>query len=116
MSDTPTAEPVATSAQVVEPPDLRRLRLVGFIEGLSSVALFCVAMPLKYLAHKPEAVRVVGMLHGLLFLLFVALIFLAGMRHRWSGGRMLVLLIASVIPFGPFFVDHRIRNWGRSEG
>ena len=46
---------------------LKRLRLLSFTEGVSTLLLFGVAMPLKYLWDMPMAVRIVGMIHGALF-------------------------------------------------
>ena len=51
-----------------------RLRLIAFLEGLSLLVLLGIAMPLKYLAGQPAAVRYVGMTHGLLFVLYVLLV------------------------------------------
>ncbi len=89
---------------------LERLRAVGFLEGTSYLLLLGVAMPLKYLAGMPGMVRVVGWAHGLLFVLFVAAIFDAARRHRWPAGRVLGALAASVLPFGPFVLDRRLRE------
>jgi integral membrane protein len=47
---------------------LRSLSILALVEGASLVALIGIAMPLKYFADLPEAVRVVGMAHGILFL------------------------------------------------
>ncbi|HTO03360.1 MAG TPA: DUF3817 domain-containing protein, partial [Opitutus sp.] len=46
---------------------LSRLRFIGWWEGVSFLVLLGIAMPLKYLAGEPAAVRVVGMAHGILF-------------------------------------------------
>ncbi len=87
-----------------------RLRVVAFVEGLSFVVLLFVAMPLKYAADMPMAVRVVGMLHGALFI-WLGLLVLAGMRKRGrSLGWGARIAIASVIPFGTFFLDRRLRE------
>lgn len=106
-----TTTPAATPTAL--PTGLRALRLVGFLEGLSSVGLFFIAMPLKYLANKPEAVREIGMIHGILFLIYVVLALAAIARYRWAFPRVLALAVASLIPCGPFFVDHRIPRWYR---
>ena len=45
---------------------LSRLRRLGFAEGVSTLVLFGIAMPLKYLADMPMAMRIVGSLHGFL--------------------------------------------------
>ena len=46
------------------------LRLLAYIEGISFIALLGVAMPLKYYYDKPEAVKIIGMAHGILFMLY----------------------------------------------
>jgi integral membrane protein len=61
---------------------IRRLRFVGFVEGVSYLVLLFIAMPLKYWAGMPLAVRVVGMLHGVLFILFFAAVAEVHLRPR----------------------------------
>lgn len=87
---------------------LGRLRFIGFLEGASFIFLLGVAMPLKYFADQPEAVRVVGMAHGILFLLYCALGLQAGLEYRWSWQRTLLVLLASIVPLGPFYLDARV--------
>ena len=84
-----------------------RLRLIGFLEGVSFLLLLGVAMPLKYLADQPEAVRVVGMAHGLLFLLYLWATIVAALEYKWTWGRTLLVAAASLFPFGPFYADVR---------
>ena len=85
-----------------------RLRLLGLLEGSSFVLLLFVAMPLKYLAGRPEMVRVVGMAHGLLFVVFVFAALQVAFEHRWPLKRMLAAMVASVLPFGTFVFDARV--------
>lgn len=87
---------------------LGRLRLVGFWEGISFLVLLGVAMPLKYLAGLPQAVRVVGMAHGVLFILYVLVTIQAAMEYDWPWKRTALVLLASVLPAGPFVVDAKI--------
>jgi integral membrane protein len=84
-----------------------RLRLVGFLEGVSFLLLLGVAMPLKYFAGRPEAVSVVGMAHGILFLLYLWATLLAALEYKWSWSRSLLVAAASLVPFGPFYADAR---------
>ena len=65
-------------------------------------------MPLKYLADEPQAVRIVGMAHGVLFILYVLAAIQAALEHDWSWKRTALVLAASVLPAGPFVVDARI--------
>jgi integral membrane protein len=87
---------------------LGRLRVIGWWEGVSFLVLLGVAMPLKYFAGVPLAVRVVGMAHGILFLLYVLAAFQAALDRDWPWKRTALVLIASVLPAGPFVVDAKI--------
>ncbi len=87
---------------------LGRLRLTGILEGLSFIILLLIAMPLKYLGGKPEMVRIIGMAHGVLFLLYITLVAHAKLQYQWSWKRMFWLWVASVIPFGTFYVDYKV--------
>jgi integral membrane protein len=85
-----------------------RLRLTGILEGLSFIILLAIAMPLKYLAGKPEMVSIVGMAHGVLFMLYIFLTGLAKFQYPWSWKKMLLLWAASVVPFGTFYADYKV--------
>jgi integral membrane protein len=87
---------------------LGRLRVIGFWEGLSFLVLLGIAMPLKYLAGWPDAVRVVGMAHGILFMLYVAAAIQAALEYDWPWRRTALILLASVLPAGPFVVDAKV--------
>lgn len=86
-----------------------RLRAVAFLEGLSYLALLFGAMPLKYLADMPLAVRIVGSLHGFLFVSLV-LATLQAMRARGKPFAFgLRVALASLVPFATFFLDPELR-------
>ncbi len=85
-----------------------KLRTLGYIEGLSFLLLLFAAMPMKYLAGEPIYVRWVGMAHGGLFILFVLLAFYVSFEKDWDLKRLMLALVSSVLPFGPFLLDKRI--------
>lgn len=89
---------------------MERLRRLGVIEGVSLLALLCVAMPLKYLADIPEAVAIVGWVHGALFLGFCASLAHVVIAHRWPVSHAIRPLVASVVPFGFLVVDPWLRR------
>ncbi|WP_437663685.1 DUF3817 domain-containing protein [Sorangium sp. So ce1182] len=89
---------------------LRQLRLVAILEGLSYLLLLFIAMPLKYLAGLPLAVRLVGSAHGLLFVLFLAALLRAAVARRWSLGRASLAFVSSVVPFGTFVFDRSLQR------
>jgi integral membrane protein len=89
---------------------LGRLRIVAFLEGMSFLILLGIAMPLKYLADMPAAVRVVGMAHGVLFVAYVIVLYLVWDEHRWPFWKAFLAFLASLIPFGTFYAD---KKWFR---
>lgn len=89
---------------------LNLLRLVGFLEGLSFIVLLFVAMPVKYWLGLPVLVRIVGMAHGLLFLLFVVALFRAASERSWPLLRSALAFGASLVPFGTFFLDRELKR------
>ncbi len=85
------------------------LRSIALVEGLSFVLLLFVAMPLKYGADMPMAVRIVGLAHGGLFM-WLGWLVLSGMRHRGRSAEWATrIMVAALLPFGPFVIDRRLR-------
>jgi len=86
-----------------------RLRIIGFLEGISLLVLVFVAVPLKYILGRPELVKLMGPIHGLLFCLFVFLTLSVGVSYKWIFSKVTwKVLLACVIPFGTFYVDKYI--------
>lgn len=87
---------------------IERLRRIGKIEACSFLVLLFIAMPLKYLAGQPLAVKLVGWAHGVLFVWFCWVLFQAW-RARLPFLMAIVAFIASLVPFGPFIIDGRLK-------
>lgn len=87
-----------------------RLRLIGFVEGLSFVALMGIGMPMKYWMGNPIGVRVLGPIHGVLFLWLCMEIAQAVLGKGWPKGRGVVVFIAAWLPFGPFVIDSWLKK------
>jgi integral membrane protein len=86
-----------------------RLRLLGFLEGISLLVLSGVAVPLKYGASDPSLVRALGPVHGLLFLLYVLGALGVGIEYRWKFTETTwQVLLACMVPFGTFYIDRKI--------
>ena len=89
--------------------------IVGLLEALSYIALMGIAMPLKYIWDQPQAVSVVGMVHGVLWSAYMLLVFTAWQREvitlRWAA----LLAGLSLIPIGPLLVDGRLRSAADSQ-
>jgi integral membrane protein len=89
---------------------IRVFRMIALAEGISFLTLLLIAMPMKYFMGMPEVVRVVGTMHGVLFLLYVGLLATLHFRQRWSFMFSLYAFIASIIPFGTFVLDKQLRE------
>ncbi len=87
---------------------IKHFRRLGFIEAISLLVLLFIAMPLKYMAGMPEAVRVVGSIHGVLFILYVLAATLVAKRLGWSIGKLVFAYVISSVPFGPFIFDQQL--------
>jgi len=85
-----------------------RLRVIAFLEGCSLLLLVFVAMPIKYLLNVPEATQAIGLIHGILFIAFVATTLVISIHHKWNFGRLCMVMASSVLPFGTFYVDRKI--------
>ncbi len=90
----------------------RRFKWISLIEGLSFLILLFIAMPLKYVFDQPLAVTYVGWAHGLLFIIYIYVVFPTASKLKWEFGRTFFALLASVLPFGPFIFD---RNLNKSQ-
>lgn len=85
-------------------------RKVAVLEGISYLLLLFVAMPLKYYANMPLAVKYTGWAHGLLFVLYAALLVLAWQEQKWKFGKAVLIFLASLLPFMPFIVDRKLKD------
>lgn len=90
--------------------NVNTLRIVGFLEGLSFLLLLFMAMPMKYIWDNPLWVKYVGMGHGLLFILFLVILIVVCQRMKWSIHMFILGFIASILPFGPFVFDHKLKK------
>jgi integral membrane protein len=93
-----------------------RLRFIGMAEGLSLLVLLGIAMPLKYLANQPEAVKIVGWIHGLLFVAFVAAVLVMYYERNWPFKKVVVAFIAAFLPFGTFVFDAQLKKEEQKRG
>ncbi len=89
-----------------------RLRMTGIIEGISFLMLLFIAMPLKYFADIPEAVKYTGWIHGLLFIAYLFALLQVKIVQQWPLKKAVIAFLASLIPFGTFVLD---AEWKKEE-
>jgi len=86
-----------------------RLRLIGFLEGVSLLILTGIAVPMKYAYNDPSLVKLLGPVHGFFFVIFVINALSTGIEYKWRFTEITwKVLLACMIPFGTFYIDYRI--------
>ena len=89
---------------------LHRFRMIGIAEGVSFLVLLLIAMPLKYLFHTPEAVKIMGWVHGALFISFIYFAFEVMGSLKKNIGWFAKAFIAAIIPCGTFVFDKQLKK------
>ncbi len=82
-------------------------RVISFLEGISYLLLLFIATPIKYLQGNDEFVKLLGMPHGILFMLYIVLAFVLKKEMNWSFKSFGIILLCAIIPFGTFYVDKK---------
>lgn len=86
---------------------LKTFKTISFLEGVSYILLLFVGVPLKYLGSNDILVKLLGMPHGLLFIAYIAFALVIRKGMTWDGITTLIVLIASLLPFGTFYVNKK---------
>lgn len=82
-------------------------KFISTLEAISFLLLLLVAMPLKYIWGMPEMVEIVGMAHGILFVIYVFGAYWIYEKLDWSFKMLLIAILCSVLPLGPFYVEKK---------
>jgi integral membrane protein len=86
---------------------LQRFRLIAFLEGCSYL-LFAITMPLKYGLGIMWPNYIIGMAHGILFILYMALLLQVSIEYKWPVKKIFLAFIASLVPFGTFYANKKL--------
>ncbi len=85
-------------------------KIVSLLEGISYILLLFVAVPIKYIQNNPEYVKMLGMPHGLLFVLYIVLAIMLKYELEWKGKDFFMVCLLSILPFGTFFVGKYLKK------
>lgn len=86
-----------------------RLRIIGFLEGISLLTLLFIAVPMKYYLSNPSLTKALGPIHGAIFLLFLFNVLSVGVEQNWKFKTITWrVILACFIPFGTFYIDYTI--------
>ena len=86
---------------------IRIFKIIALLEGSSLLLLLLFAMPMKYIFHDPIYVKIIGMGHGVLFVLYILMAIVLKFKVNWNLSTFGIVCIASVIPFGTFYIEKK---------
>lgn len=89
---------------------LRRFQIIAYVVGTFLIVLVPIGMPLKYLAGEPGVVTFVGPLHGLLYMVYLAITVDLARRVRWRLGRTVLIMLAGTVPFLSFVAERKVTH------
>ncbi|MDC1063479.1 DUF3817 domain-containing protein [Flavobacteriales bacterium] len=82
-------------------------RVIALLEGVSYILLMTIGLYFKYQLNDDTYVKLLGMPHGVLFIVYILIAFLLRKQEQWSFINFVIILFASLIPFGTFYVDRK---------
>ena len=103
----PSTLPTLTEKQIFA---LKKLTIMGYLEGTSFLLLLGIAMPLKYVLGIPEAVSYVGPVHGILFIAYIMVLIITASKIKMPLWAMPAGILGSFLPLGPFIFDHLLKK------
>lgn len=86
---------------------IKSFRSISLLEGISTLALYFFAMPMKYIANDPIYVKNIGMAHGILFILYIAFAIILKSEQKWNAKTFAIVCLASIFPFGTFYIEKK---------
>lgn len=86
---------------------LKLFKIIALLEGASLLVLFLFAMPMKYILQEPIYVKTIGMAHGILFITYIIMAIIYKTKSDWTYKTFGIVSIASIIPFGTFYIDKK---------
>lgn len=114
-SSAPPSTPSTLQKPGIAATALLHLRIASLAEGTSWLVLLFVAMPLKYMAGEPIWVRIVGSIHGALFIALCLLLLRCMLAREWPLSRAAMCFIAALLPFGAFFLERSLKKEAQAQ-
>jgi integral membrane protein len=88
---------------------LGRYRVMAYVVGVGLLAL-CAAMILNYGFDQRQYTKIVGPVHGFLYIVyFLATVDLA-LKARWSVKGTVLILLAAMVPFLSFVAERKVTH------
>ena len=94
---------------------LSRYRAMAYLVGTGLLILTLVGIPLQYLANQPAVVAIVGPIHGLLYIVYLAAAYDLARRARFTLLQLAAMVAAGLLPFLAFVLERRVERRVRAE-
>ena len=94
---------------------LTRFRVMAWVTGVMLLILVFVAMPVKYIGDDDSLVRIVGVAHGWLYIVYIITVLTLAYQGRWRPLRTLLVLLAGTVPFASFVAERKVVAAARRE-
>lgn len=92
------------------PASVRRLYQIAFTDGCALLALVFIAVPLKYMADFPYLVKILGPLHGVLFITLIVMVAYTVSQQLIKARLAALIVLLAFVPFGAFYADHLLKK------
>jgi integral membrane protein len=91
-----------------------RYRVMAYLVGTLLVILVFVGVPLKHFAGRPAVASVVGVAHGVLYIVYLATVLQLAIARRWRPDKILLVFAAGLVPFLTFYMERRVSREERA--
>ena len=82
-----------------------RLRIISLLDAISYIYLAYCSIYLKRMLGDSEAIKIPGMIHGVLFSIFCIALLHAWSHKKWSFQTVTLIFITCLIPLAPFWLE-----------
>lgn len=88
---------------------LKFFKVIALLEGVSYLALFSNMLFIKptNLTLYKTLLFPIGMAHGLLFVTYIILAVMLKFEQNWDWKKFGIICLASVVPFGTFYIERK---------
>jgi integral membrane protein len=114
MSDPQTGAEtdVSSPAPVAVPQSVRaallRYRVIAYVVGVGLIVLVLIGVPVQVWGNSDSIVKIVGPLHGALYVVYLLLTLDLARRVRMNVVVMVVVMAAGTIPFLSFVAERKV--------
>lgn len=89
---------------------MRLFNIIGIAETCSTASLYFIAMPLKYIGGNEILVKIIGPIHGFLWIFYIGLLGLGLLQNKWNLRAVFIGGMLSLFPGGPIWLEKRLGN------